>query len=252
MSKVAVSDKEILASFDEHAVAIAKRQYFMPDDKDLLGMFRRVASWVASPEKGELKGIYTKAFYDLMVSKRFCPGGRVLAGAGTLHGNVLNCFVQDGSPKQAGSNEWVTNLATKLALVTKVGGGNGLCLDPLSPKRTYTKTAGQLYITLSPAHADYEKVKSGTYMDLVHGKYVTKGYRYASFIEQSEVPPTLSQVSVGDSVDKIWGSGNEMIMKLLKGQDALLDLSDLRPEGTPVNGSGGNSSGPFELCCRSL
>lgn len=242
MSKVA--DKEILARFDEHAVAIARRQYFMPEDKDLLGMFRRVANWVASPEEGELKGIYAKAFYELMVSKRFCPGGRVLAGAGTQHGNVLNCFVQDGSPQEAGSNEWVTKLATKLALVTKVGGGNGLCLDPITPKRTYPNTAGQLYLTISPTHADYEKVKSGTYMDLVHGKYVTKGYRYASFIEQSEVPHTLPNISVGDSVDNIWGSGSEMIMKLLKGQDVLLDLSNLRPEGTPVNGSGGNSSGP--------
>jgi ribonucleoside-diphosphate reductase alpha chain len=243
MSKVA-PDKEILASFDEHAVAIAKRQYFMPEDKNLLGMFHRVANWVASPEEGELKGIYARAFYDLMASKRFCPGGRVLAGAGTAHGNVLNCFVQDGSPKQTGTNEWVTTLATKLALVTKVGGGNGLCLDPISPKRAYSQPTGQLYLTVSPAHADYEKVKSGTYMDLVHGKYVTKGYRHARFIEQADLPQALPKISVGDSVDKIWGSGSEMIMKLLKGQDVLLDLSDLRPEGTPVNGSGGNSSGP--------
>ncbi len=238
------SDAQIIASFDEHAVAIAKRQYFMPEDKDLLGMFRRVANWVASPEHGEHKRIYAEAFYDLMTSKRFCPGGRVLAGAGTQHGNVLNCFVQDGSPQNAGSNEWVTHLATKLALVTKVGGGNGLCLDPLSPKRTYTQGAGQLYITIAPGHADYEKVKTGTYMDLVHGKYVTKGYRYAAFIEQSDVPATLPKLTVGDSVDKIWQGGSDMIMRLLNKQDVLLDLSGLRPEGTPVNGSGGNSSGP--------
>jgi ribonucleoside-diphosphate reductase alpha chain len=238
------TDQEIIASFDEHAVAIAKRQYFMPEDKDLLGMFRRVANWVASPEHGEHKRMYAQAFYDLMTSKRFCPGGRVLAGAGTQHGNVLNCFVQDGSPQKAGTNEWVTNLATKLALVTKVGGGNGLCLDPLSPKRAYTKGAGQLYLTIAPSHADYEKVKTGTYMDLVHGKYVTKGYRYASFIEQSDVPASLSKLTVGDSVEKIWSGGSDMIMRLLKGEDVLLDLSSLRPEGTPVNGSGGNSSGP--------
>jgi ribonucleoside-diphosphate reductase alpha chain len=239
-----LTDKEIIASFDEHAVAIAKRQYFMPEDKDLLGMFRRVSNWVASPEHGEHKRVYAEAFYDLMTSKRFCPGGRVLAGAGTQHGNVLNCFVQDGSPQNAGTNEWVTHLATKLALVTKVGGGNGLCLDPLSPKRPYTKGAGQLYVTIATNHADYEKVKTGTYMDLVHGKYVTKGYRYASFIEQSDVPASLPKLTVGDSVDKIWSGGSDMIMRLLKGEDVLLDLSGLRPEGTPVNGSGGNSSGP--------
>jgi ribonucleotide reductase alpha subunit/intein/homing endonuclease len=238
------TDQEIIASFDEHAVAIAKRQYFMPEDKDLLGMFRRVANWVASPEHGEHKRIYAQAFYDLMTSKRFCPGGRVLAGAGTQHGNVLNCFVQDGSPQKPGTNEWVTQLATKLALVTKVGGGNGLCLDPLSPKRPYTKGAGQLYVTIATNHADYEKVKTGTYMDLVHGKYVTKGYRYATFIEQSDVPASLPKLTVGDSVEKIWSGGSDMIMRLLKGEDVLLDLSSLRPEGTPVNGSGGNSSGP--------
>ncbi len=238
------TDQDLIASFDEHAVAIAKRQYFMPEDKDLLGMFRRVANWVASPEHGEHKRIYAEAFYDLMTSKRFCPGGRVLAGAGTQHGNVLNCFVQDGSPQNPGSNEWVTRLATKLALVTKVGGGNGLCLDPIAPKRAYTKGAGQLYLTIAPSHADYEKVKTGMYMDLVHGKYVTKGYRYASFIEQSDVPTSLLKLTVGDSVEKIWQGGSEMMMRLLDKQDVLLDLSGLRPEGTPVNGSGGNSSGP--------
>lgn len=242
--KRTMTDHELIATFDEHAVAIAKRQYFMPEDKDLLGMFRRVATWVASPERGEHKRIYAEAFYDLMTSKRFCPGGRVLAGAGTQHGNVLNCFVQDGSPERAGSNEWVTRLATKLALVTKVGGGNGLCLDPIAPKRPYNKGAGQLYVTISPTHADYEKVKTGTYMDLVHGKYVTKGYRYATFVEQTDAPVNLQKITVGDSVEKIWQGGSEMIMRLLDKQDVLLDLSGLRPEGTPVNGSGGNSSGP--------
>ena len=232
-----------LAAFDEHAVAIAKRQYFTPQDKDLAGLFRRVAAWVATPE-GEAQETYTARFFDLMASKRFCPGGRVLAGAATSHGNVLNCFVQDGSPETAGTDTWVLKLATKLALVTKVGGGNGLCLDPLKPKRAYHQTAGQLYLTISPAHADYDKVKTGTYMDLVHGKYVSKGYRRAVFVEQSEVPSALPVLNVGDSVEKIWGAGSDMIARMLRGEDVLLDLSNLRPEGTPVKGSGGTSSGP--------
>ena len=244
MGKSFVTENALLADFDEHAVAIAKRQYFMPGDGDLGGLFRRVASWVVSPEEGEAKAHYERAFYDLMASKRFCPGGRVLAGAATSHGNVLNCFVQDGSPQQPGTNTWVMNLATKLAKVTKVGGGNGLCLDPLTPKRSYTRPTGQLYLTISPAHPDYDKVKNGTYMDLVHGQYLTKGYRYAAFIEQGEVPETLPKLTVGDSVESIWHSGSDMIGRLLDAQDVLLDLSDLRPEGTPVKGSGGNSSGP--------
>lgn len=233
-----------LSHFDEHAVAIAKRQYFQPGDGDLEGMFRRVADWVAEPE-GEAKEGYAERFYELMASKRFCPGGRVLAGAATQHGNVLNCFVQDGAPEREGSDAWVLRLATKLALVTKVGGGNGLCLDPLPPKRPYRARVGRLFLSISPSHPDYEKVKAGTYMDLVHGKYVTKGYRHAAFVEQNDTPAVaLAALEIGDSVESIWRGAGEMISKLLKGEDVLLELSQLRAEGTPVKGSGGTSSGP--------
>lgn len=234
-----------MTHFDDHAVAIAKRQYFQPEDKDLAGMFRRVATWVASAEHEETRAQYEQQFFNLMTTKRFCPGGRVLAGAATSHGNVLNCFVQDGSPATEGSNEWILSLATKLALVTKVGGGNGLCLDPIKPKQTYTQTTGNLYLTISPNHPDYEKVKTGTYMDLVHGKYLTKGYRYVTFIEQADAQGTnLPAHDVGDSVESIWKHASQAIFALLEGNDTLLDLSNLRPEGTPVNGSGGTSSGP--------
>jgi ribonucleoside-diphosphate reductase alpha chain len=242
VGKAAITPAE-LSSFDSHAVAIAKRQYFTAEDKTLHGMFDRVARWVSSPET-EQQSHYLQAFYDLMASKRFCPGGRVLAGAATQHGNVLNCFVQDGSPEAAGTTAWVMRLATKLALVTKVGGGNGLNLDPIAPKRPYPHATGRLFLTISPQHPDYDKVKDGTYMDLVHGAYVTKGYRYAAFVEKRESAPKLSKLIVGDSVEGIWSAGSQMIAKLLKGEDVLLDLSELRPEGTPVNGSGGNSSGP--------
>jgi ribonucleoside-diphosphate reductase alpha chain len=233
-----------LHDFDEHAVAIAKRQYFQPGDDDLAGLFGRVAAWVASPEAESERSRAEEKFFGLMASKRFCPGGRVLAGAATSHGNVLNCFVQDGSPEAVGSDSWVMQLATKLALVTKVGGGNGLCLDPLAPKRPYSARAGQLYLTISAAHPDYAKVRSGTYMDLVHGKYVSKGYRYASFLEQDEVPDSLPTVMVGDAVEDIWQSAEDAVSAVLKGDDVLLDLSGLRAEGTPVKGSGGSSSGP--------
>ncbi|ADI13220.1 intein-containing adenosylcobalamin-dependent ribonucleoside-diphosphate reductase [Truepera radiovictrix] len=244
MTNLKAASPEVLARFDEHAVAIAKRQYFQPGDEDVLGMFRRVAAWVASPEAEGERSRYEARFYDLMVSKRFCPGGRVLAGAATGHGNVLNCFVQDGSPEVVGTDAWVIRLATKLALVTKVGGGNGLCLDPLPPKRPFTRPVGKLYLTISPAHPDYAKVKTGTYMDLVHGKYTTKGYRCAQFLEPDEVPSALHVTAVGDSVESIWQSAGESVTKLLAGEDVLLDLSKLRAEGTPVKGSGGNSSGP--------
>lgn len=241
---VSSGNKTVDMHFDEHAIAIAQRQYFQDNDKDLAGLFHRVANWVAKPEPEDKRSQYEQLFFDLMSTKRFCPGGRVLAGAATNHGNVLNCFVQDGSPKEEGSNDWVMTLATKLALVTKVGGGNGLCLDPIKSKQTYTGVSGKLYITVAANHADYAKVKSGTYMDLVHGKYITKGYRYATFIEKDSVELSATIKSVGDSVEGIWKTAEDVVTQLLSGQDVVLDLSDLRAEGTPVKGSGGNSSGP--------
>ncbi len=233
-----------LTAFDDHAVAIAKRQYFQEGDGDLLGMFRRVAEWVARPEPAELRAAQADRFFELMVSKRFCPGGRVLAGAATAHGNVLNCFVQDGRPEVEGSDAWVLRLATKLAVVTKVGGGNGLNLDPLPPRRAYRGPTGRLYLTISPNHPDYEKVRDGTFMDLVHGSYLTRGYHTARFVEYHEAPVHIDVKQVGDSVESIWAHAGEVVTNLLRGDDLLLDLSGLRAEGTPVNGSGGTSSGP--------
>jgi ribonucleoside-diphosphate reductase alpha chain len=57
---------------------------------------------------------------------------------------------------------------------------------------------------------------------------------------------------VGDSVEKIWQSAGDMVLALLDGQDALLDLSKLRAEGTPVRGSGGTSSGPASFAVEVL
>ncbi len=243
-NRVQLTDSQALAAFDDHAVAIAKRQYFQAGDEDLMAMFRRVAQWVAGPESADLRSDQARRFFELMSSKRFCPGGRVLAGAATNHGNVLNCFVQDGRPETEGGTAWVLRLATKLAVVTKVGGGNGLCLDPIAAKRPYTGPVGQLYLTIAPSHPDHDKVKDATFMDLVHGSYVTRGYRAGRFVDYDAAPAGVDVKAVGDSVESIWQHASDVVTTLLRGDDLLLDLSELRPEGTPVNGSGGTSSGP--------
>ena len=243
-NRAPVPDSQALAAFDDHALAIASRQYFQNGDEDLIGMFQRVARWVASPEAADARSEHAQRYFDLMISKRFCPGGRVLAGAATKHGNVLNCFVQDGRPETEGSDPWVLRLAAKLAVVTKVGGGNGLCLDPIAPKRAFPGHVGQLYLTIAPTHPDYDKVKDGTFMDLVHGTYVTRGYRAGRFVEYHAAPSDVHVKQVGDSVESIWQCASDVVTTLLRGEDLLLDLSELRPEGTPVHGSGGTSSGP--------
>ncbi|WP_084542879.1 LAGLIDADG family homing endonuclease [Deinococcus murrayi] len=84
-----------LRHFDDNAQHIARRQYLQPGDGDIAGMFRRVATWVAGAEAEEARAHWAQKYYDLMAEKKFCPGGRVLAGAGTQHGNVLNCLQGD-------------------------------------------------------------------------------------------------------------------------------------------------------------
>src|SRR5690606_19334234 len=126
----------------------------------------------------------------------------------------------------------------------KVGGGNGLNLDPIPPKRHYEGSVGRLYLTVADSHADYEAIKSGTYLDLVRNEMTTKGYRVAQFVEKSAAPSGVELVSVPDSVEGIWDSAGNAVLGLLAGRDVLVDLSNLRPVGTPVRGSGGASSGP--------
>lgn len=123
-----------LSNFDENAHHIAKRQYLQAGDGDLGGMFRRIADWVAGAEVPEARLAWAQKYYDLMAEKKFCPGGRVLAGAGTQHGNVLNCFVQGSTEHNPESFDGVMEVAKKLALVTKVGGGNGVNLDVYTPR----------------------------------------------------------------------------------------------------------------------
>ncbi len=231
-------------AFGDHAVAIAKRQYFQPGEETVDDLFRRVADWVATAEPEGQRAVAAERFYRLMASQRFCPGGRILAGAATQHGNVLNCFVQDGGPEEAGSDAWVLNLASKLALVTKVGGGNGLNLDPIPPKRPFIGPCGRLYLTARRDHPDFERIEAGTFLDLARGEQVTHGYRTATFVEPGTAPSDVVMRRVDDSVEGIWQAAADTAQALLRGEEVLLDLSDLRPDGTPVRGSGGGSSGP--------
>ena len=239
-----------LSNFDENALSIARRQYFQEGETTLEEVFRRVAKCVASVEKSNEKAFYEEQFYSLMAGKRFCPGGRVLAGAGTKHGNILNCFVQDGSPMEVGTTSRVMHLAKKLALVTKVGGGNGLCLDEFLPKKEFTGKVGKLYITCNSNHPDYQKVLTGTYKDLVIGEYVQKGYRFANFISENHLMEkriagdSFETIQPGDSIKDIWESAACTVYELISGFDVVVDLSKLRKEGAEVQGSGGNSSGP--------
>ncbi|GBF05515.1 hypothetical protein DAERI_050024 [Deinococcus aerius] len=111
----------ILSNFDENAHHIAKRQYLQAGDGDLGGMFRRIADWVAGAEAPEARLGWAQRYYDLMAEKKFCPGGRVLAGAGTQHGNVLNCLQGDTLVETRQGQARIADLSGEVEVLSQGG-----------------------------------------------------------------------------------------------------------------------------------
>lgn len=256
------------AQFDDHAQSIAKRQYVQPGDGDVFGMFRRVANWVASPEKSEQdKQYWGQRFFELMASKRFCPGGRVLAGAGTQHGNVLNCFVQGATEHAPSSFDGVLEVAKKLALVTKVGGGNGVNLDPyVSRNEAGERGTVRGFAYLSATHADVEDFIRGLMRPPINpdGEKESVTIRNWTRVVYGLVSPELAALArrhgvmtvrekpagtalVPDDMAGIIDAAREAIRLSLSHAEPHVDFSALRPEGAPIKGSGGTSSGPVSF-----
>ncbi len=256
------------ALFDDHAQAIAKRQYMQSGDGDVFGMFRRVATWVASPEKSEQdKEYWGEQFYQLMASKRFCPGGRVLAGAGTQHGNVLNCFVQGATDSDPSSFDGVLEVATKLALVTKVGGGNGVNLDLyVSRKNAGPRGTVRGFAYIAAEHADVEDFIKGMMRPPINpdGEKENITVRNWTRVVYGLLKPELAALArrngvmmvrerpndvlgVPDDMRGIIESARAALSLAVKGQEPHVDFSSLRPEGAEIKGSGGTSSGPVSF-----
>ena len=255
--------------FDDHAVSIAKRQYMQPGDTDVYGMFRRIANWVAGGEASpELRAKWGETFYDLMASKRFCPGGRVLAGAGTQHGNVLNCFVQGATEHDPSSFEGVMEVARKLALVTKVGGGNGVNLDVYAPRsvsnRRDNAVRGWAYMSVS--HPDIEDFVKGLMRPptMPDGEKTPTTIRNWTKVIYGVVSPELSMLArqygvavVLEKPENLYGVPDDMggIIEAARtvcenakmGLEPRIDLSNMRHEGAAIKGSGGTSSGPVSF-----
>jgi adenosylcobalamin-dependent ribonucleoside-diphosphate reductase len=263
----------VTANFDDHAVSIAKRQYMQEGDGDHLGMFRRVAAWVGgaernySPESEQNRVYWTEKFYELMASKRFCPGGRVLAGAATAHGNVLNCFVQGATEHDPSSFEGVLEVARKLALVTKVGGGNGVNLDPyVSRRQAGQRNTVRGFAYLSANHQDVQDFIQGlmrpptnpdgekeaitvrNWTRVVYGLISPETAALArKFGVRTVREKPAGTMTVPDDMGGIIDGAREAIRMAGKGEEPHVDFSSLRPEGAPIKGSGGTSSGPVSF-----
>ena len=203
-----------------------------------------------------------------MASKRFCPGVRVLAGAGTQHGNVLNCFVQGATDNAPSSFEGVMEVAKKLALVTKVGGGNGVNLDVYPPRAASSRRDAGVrgWAYMSASHADVEDFIKGlmrppTQPDGAKQPTTVRNWTKAIY---GVVSPAISSLArqygvtivpelpegveiIRDDMGGIIDAARIVAEQAKMNLEPRIDLTGLRAEGAEIKGSGGSSSGPVSF-----
>ena len=71
------------------------QKYAYPGETAWKETAKRVARAAARAESDEKVESVEKKFYDSINSGDFCPGGRILFGAGRSQQNLLNCYVLD-------------------------------------------------------------------------------------------------------------------------------------------------------------
>ncbi len=105
-------------------------RYRAPGEADYAATCRRVARALAAPE-GAARGEWEGRFRALLESRRFLPGGRILAGAGVERQVTLfNCFVMGTLPDDLGG---IFEGLKEGALTMQQGGGVGYDFSTLRP-----------------------------------------------------------------------------------------------------------------------
>ena len=134
------------SEISENAKVVLEHRYLLKNDngdvdEDPDGLFRRVASALAKPDKAygasteEIKET-TEEFYQMLSSLEFLANSPTLMNAGTKAGTLSACFVL---PLED-SMEGIMKTAHDAAMVQKYGGGTGFALSELRPKGSTIKT----------------------------------------------------------------------------------------------------------------
>ena len=105
-------------------------KYAFPGEKTWKECAKRVASHAAGAEGDEKRVGVEKKFYDAIRSGDFCPGGRILFGAGRSHQNLLNCYVLD--PED--SVDSIGKTISDMYRISCGGGGIGFNFSNVRPK----------------------------------------------------------------------------------------------------------------------
>lgn len=112
------------------SIVVLKNKYLVKGETPK-GCFRRVARALAGAEVNKKKqSIWEERFFQVMSSLRFLPGGRTLANAGTVNGQLANCFVMP----MPDSVEGIFESVKESSILKKNGGGVGFSFSHLRPK----------------------------------------------------------------------------------------------------------------------
>lgn len=110
------------------------------DEPDPEATFARVAAALAALEGRAAESWYER-FFAALATRRFLPGGRILAAAGLEHDTTLaNCFVM-GTLED--SIDGIFSALKESAMTLQAGGGIGLDLSPLRPRGMPAVRTGQ-------------------------------------------------------------------------------------------------------------
>jgi hypothetical protein len=257
-------------------VAVARRTIFRPDDTECFG---RVADRVAAGNIALLGSSLGRAPTDAEQQEQRRLRNAIATGALLTSGRHL----QHGDASQPDRNmEVFTNCATAIASFAKFylllnGSGVGRSYDDALTAVDWAN-APTLLLYLSPQHPDYphsEDAQRALGVDLgllPWGATTDEAGVVAAFLAEHLVPdrpdptalpnlpalPALTTLPAGTILHRIadsregWAKAVETLeaMTFRRERDAtlLLDLSDIRPAGSPIRGMQGRpASGPVSL-----
>jgi len=121
-----------LANLSELGQEIFETRYAYPGETKWSERSRTIAKVVASAESDEEKEKIEKAFYEVVGSGDFIPGGRIIFGAGRNRGNhnLLNCYVI--VPED--SVDSIGKTVQDMYRISCAGGGVGFNVSKIRPK----------------------------------------------------------------------------------------------------------------------
>lgn len=102
-----------------------------------LEAFERVAKAAAQAEPNKkLSALWGQKFLEVMLSRRFLPGGRTLANAGTVNNQLANCFVMPFPDNIEG----IFEIVKESSILKKNGGAVGFSFSKIRPKGDLIRT----------------------------------------------------------------------------------------------------------------